>query len=256
MQAESALPGDVLYPVKTGFNEKVMQVLAFSDEAKVNLSVQLAELRLKEAETLEIQGKITEKIEEKISSNFNEQAEKVAKSIEKLNNAKNYSDAEKISSDFEASLKARTQVLEKLKEIKEKNNKVAENINSIINEANNATEKAFESSAVSIGGAPSAREKIAQNRLQSAEEAVAELKSLIDEDKISEEDLAKAKENLAKAEEKIAEGKEKISGQDPDFASALSLFQEAKIIAKKSKSLIEVKKNFKLEINIDIEKEE
>lgn len=120
-QAQLALPGDPLYPVKIGFNEKVLQILTFSDTAKVNLNIRLAELRLKEAEKLMAKGKITPEMQAKINNNFNAKTEAISKIIEKLNNAKMYKAAEKASSALEASLKAHPGVLEKIQEKKIKN---------------------------------------------------------------------------------------------------------------------------------------
>ena len=100
VQAESALPGDTLYPVKVGFNEKVLQVLAFSDDAKTKLNIQLAETRLQEAEKLAVQGNLTSDNQAQIDDDFNEHADAVAKSIDKLNSDKMYGNAEKIASNF------------------------------------------------------------------------------------------------------------------------------------------------------------
>lgn len=260
VQAESALPGDALYPVKVGFNEKIQKVLAFTEEAKINLDMDLVELRLKEAEKLALDGKITKENQQQINNNFNAQAKKVSERIDKLNSAKKYSIAEKISSDFEASLKAHTKVLEKISEIK--NSKTAENIGTLITGVTSVSVKTSDSGALSIKNEINhadennqtdartlAREKIAQNRLESAQKAIDNARELINnkKDKVLKEDIAVAEERLKQAEQKIEEGKAKISGEEKDFAAAISLFREAGVIAKESKKLIEVRKNLKIE---------
>ncbi|MCX6719953.1 MAG: DUF5667 domain-containing protein [Candidatus Staskawiczbacteria bacterium] len=140
-QAGSALPGDPLYPVKVGVNEKVLQVLAFSDDAKTKLSVQLAETRLQEAEKLVVEGKMTTSTQAEIGSNFNVQADVVSKAIDKLNKTKNYNGAQKVASDFEASLKAHSQVLEKIKEIKDSKASGSNNAEKIRQKVNDEIQK-------------------------------------------------------------------------------------------------------------------
>lgn len=49
--ASDSVPGDVLYPVKTG-SEKVQAFFTFGDNAKANLHIRLAERRAEEIETL------------------------------------------------------------------------------------------------------------------------------------------------------------------------------------------------------------
>jgi len=120
VNAQSALPGDPLYPVKVDFNEKILQVLAFSDEAKTKLSMDLVQVRLQEAEKIAVQGKMTKKNQEQINNNITVHADAVTKSIEKLSSEKKYNTAQKVASDLEASLKAHSQTLEKIQQIKEK----------------------------------------------------------------------------------------------------------------------------------------
>lgn len=57
--AESSLPGDILYPVKTNINEKVVKTLAFSNAQKAKVSVDLVDKRLEELEQMIVQNKDT-----------------------------------------------------------------------------------------------------------------------------------------------------------------------------------------------------
>ncbi|MDP3880730.1 MAG: DUF5667 domain-containing protein [bacterium] len=56
--AEKALPGDALYGVKTGVNEKIKEVLSFSKEAKYRFQVKIIEERLWEYEQLATTGQL------------------------------------------------------------------------------------------------------------------------------------------------------------------------------------------------------
>lgn len=57
--ASGALPGDVLYGVKVGINEKVELALAGDAESKANVLVRQAEERLKETEVLAVEGELS-----------------------------------------------------------------------------------------------------------------------------------------------------------------------------------------------------
>ena len=56
--AEGALPGDALYPVKVGVNERVRAALALGLEADAEWNVRQIERRLEEAEELSAEGEL------------------------------------------------------------------------------------------------------------------------------------------------------------------------------------------------------
>lgn len=68
--AQGALPGDLLYSVKTNVNESVAGALAFSNEAKVSFHTSVAQTRLQEAETLASQNKLDNNVTDQIEANF------------------------------------------------------------------------------------------------------------------------------------------------------------------------------------------
>ncbi len=65
--AERAVPGDVLYLVKTGVNESIRTQLASSPYEKVELETQFMERRIAEARLLASEGKLTEEVEAQIA---------------------------------------------------------------------------------------------------------------------------------------------------------------------------------------------
>ena len=71
--ASGALPGDILYPMKTNLIEPMRGLFALSDEAKAAWKVELAEERLAELEELAAKGKLI--------------SEEAAKSRERLTNS-------------------------------------------------------------------------------------------------------------------------------------------------------------------------
>src|SRR5579863_569205 len=114
VKADTALPGDLLYPIKIGFNEKVEAALAFSAKAKLNLNIKLAELRLQEAQQLAAENKLTSSNESQISSNFNQHANQALTQLG-ASGQKNHGQATQAASvDFEASLKAHSVALSDL----------------------------------------------------------------------------------------------------------------------------------------------
>jgi tetratricopeptide (TPR) repeat protein len=262
MQANNALPGDTLYPVKIGFNEKVLEVLAFSDSAKIDLKVGLTERRLEEAEKLAIEGKITDSNQQEIKENLNKKVKEVAQTIDKLNEEKMYDDASKIASSLEASMKAHGLVLEKISEIKDKNGQAKEKINSLITnidgavaQVTNSDEKSVEKEIHESNFSKNTVSKIAEKRLKEAEEAIAEVKKVIKEEdgKISQDAIYQVINNLSLAEEKIGEGKIKMAGDEKDYRGAIFLFKQALLTAKQSKYLLEATSKLGVDFNIKIE---
>jgi hypothetical protein len=82
--AQGALPGDLLYSVKTNVNEPVEGALAFSNQAKANFHASVAQTRLKEAETLASEGKLDQASAAQIEANFEShvvQADELAHTI-------------------------------------------------------------------------------------------------------------------------------------------------------------------------------
>jgi len=82
--AQGALPGDLLYTIKTGVNEPVAGALAFSNEAKASFHTSVAEVRLKEAEALASEGKLDAATTMQLETNFEDhvaQADAITKTI-------------------------------------------------------------------------------------------------------------------------------------------------------------------------------
>jgi len=111
--AESALPGDALYAVKIGINEKIAASLIVSPEAHVHFDAQLTERRLQEAELLAAEGRLTSydgaQLELHLNTataDFNSRVAALATSSESGAAA-----AANVQSKMEASLSAHAQIL-------------------------------------------------------------------------------------------------------------------------------------------------
>jgi len=74
-QAENALPGDLLYPIKTQFNEPILGTLAFSASEKTLWSNNVAQERVKEAATLDTQGRLSSTTQEELQVSFQQHSQ-------------------------------------------------------------------------------------------------------------------------------------------------------------------------------------
>jgi hypothetical protein len=102
--AQSAVPGDMLYPVKVGLNENVEAAFALSDESKVNFDLTIIKTRLQEANTLIQKDAYNASAQEKISSNLDAHTEDIATEISALEKQGKYSDAANIAAQLKAAL--------------------------------------------------------------------------------------------------------------------------------------------------------
>jgi hypothetical protein len=82
--AENALPGDVLYAVKTGVTENIQTQFANSPYEKVALETKLIERRISEARLLASEGKLTEEVQAQIAETVKGHADAVQSGLAEL----------------------------------------------------------------------------------------------------------------------------------------------------------------------------
>jgi len=111
--AEAALPGQALYAVKIGINERISAVFAMSPASSARFEAQLVERRLEEAESLAALGKLTLQGREQIELNLSVATANFAAQIAKLatSSESDIATAANVQSDLEATLVAHAQVL-------------------------------------------------------------------------------------------------------------------------------------------------
>jgi|GEM_PF-1245108 hypothetical protein len=108
--AEGALPGDLLYGIKTHVNEPLSGALALSTSAKTQWAMDVAGERVKEAATLAAEGHLSTTTQDALKANFDEHAAQVADVInETASTSPDTSDA--IAVRFEAQLDEYADVL-------------------------------------------------------------------------------------------------------------------------------------------------
>ncbi|MCR4280712.1 MAG: DUF5667 domain-containing protein [Candidatus Kaiserbacteria bacterium] len=79
--AEGALPGDLLYPVKTHVNEPVRGAFAVSPSAKSAWAMSVAGERIKEATMLAAEGRLSPAHQQELQANFESHARKASENI-------------------------------------------------------------------------------------------------------------------------------------------------------------------------------
>jgi hypothetical protein len=108
--AESALPGDALYSVKTKVNESVKVALATDTEAKANIQMELAERRIEEAAALAAENRLDTETESELAAAFEAHAESATQEVATIDEEDSSAAAE-ITSRFEMRLAAHEAVL-------------------------------------------------------------------------------------------------------------------------------------------------
>ena len=114
--ARSALPGDVLYPVKLEINENLKTAFAFSEEAKANAETSIAAERLEEAEQLAARGELGTDVATKLSQRFEARAENLNDIIDRLEADGKTEAAANLTAALETTLSVHNQILRRLKE--------------------------------------------------------------------------------------------------------------------------------------------
>lgn len=109
--ARGALPGDVLYPVKVGVNEKLQSALALSAKARAQVAVSQALARIDEMEKLEAKGSLDAEKQETLQAKFAEKSSDAARSIAVLQSNGDADAAASISAEFDNKLRTHERVL-------------------------------------------------------------------------------------------------------------------------------------------------
>jgi len=113
--SENSLPGDLFYPVKTKIVEPIKIALATTPKAKAEVEIELADKRLKEAETLDRVGKLTPEIKKELSDKFDSHVSnfyKIKKNIED-ENKNTEEENNKMQENFDDKINPHTEILNK-----------------------------------------------------------------------------------------------------------------------------------------------
>ena len=84
LMAERAMPGDILYSVKVGFNEEVRSSISRSPYQSIEWETERINRRLAEAQVLAREGRLTEEHEERVADAVRTHSESARASIQRL----------------------------------------------------------------------------------------------------------------------------------------------------------------------------
>lgn len=112
LAAESAMPGDSLYGVKTGFNEELMELASISLEAKARTQSVIAQRRIREAEKLAAQGELDQNVSKEIEEQVAQRSDRMRQYLTQLHSEGQSDEATEIGSNFESTLSGHLAVLE------------------------------------------------------------------------------------------------------------------------------------------------
>lgn len=238
--ANSALPGDTLYPVKVGFNEKIAGAFQFSDSAKAAFESKLAETRLDEAAKLAAESKLSVDWKNKLEADFKTHADAAEKSMESVRTGGNAAATVTLASDLEAGLKTRHDILGQLKEA----DKIE--VDSEINDVVKIREDASAQEKSDAGKSPEGAKNSAEGKIGAATNVVSSVKDALDKLSISSSTKADAQAKLSVAEGLLAQANAKFTAGD--YSAAFDLAQQALRAAQEARVSGEVRGE--LDINI------
>lgn len=108
LAAETAVPGEVLYPIKVQVTEPARVLFAGSAKAKARVHAALAVRRVQEAEILRARGALTMETESELTSRFSVETDKVVGEADKLEAAGDTSESVAIRADLATLLSEQT----------------------------------------------------------------------------------------------------------------------------------------------------
>lgn len=114
--AQNSLPGEALYSMKIGFNEKVESFFAVSPESLAEVDIKQANRRISEAETLAVSDKLTPEKNDEIQNDFSRKFDSANKKIAQLEVQGKLKSANSIKTKFDIELDSHEAVLQKLSE--------------------------------------------------------------------------------------------------------------------------------------------
>lgn len=252
--AESALPGQALYPVKVGLTEPIREKLALTDQAKADWFLELADRRLKEAEKLVEKSDLSQEHRENLEEKINHFSEKLEEKLAKIESTGKQAEALEISSAFEATLKNHGKVLKIMKDLEEADEDQKGEIENLLEKIDRGFGEArnlrldFQEKVASSSN--DQFKQAVEGKLGAALSKLEEVKKFLENnrDHFEDEAFTKALDKLKDAEDKIDEAKEKIlKGESAD---AFAKLQEAMRISQEAKLLAGSAGEFKLKLKV------
>ncbi|KKU77422.1 MAG: RNA polymerase, sigma-24 subunit, ECF subfamily [Parcubacteria group bacterium GW2011_GWA2_47_64] len=116
LAAERSVPGDILYPIKVKITEPALDKLYVTAEENARWQGEKTARRLREAETLAIQGKLDEEKSRVIEEKIKEHTEEFRAVIQDISTTTESETRESVEVEYESKVKAHSMILSKIKE--------------------------------------------------------------------------------------------------------------------------------------------
>lgn len=256
--ADRALPGDILYPVKTEVNEEVRSWVAFGAKSGAELEADLAEERLEEAEKLALKGELDDEKSTALLAKFILHANSAKSNLKKLEEENKSKAAYEASVRHESSLEIHSEILGGLLREHESLKNLKTEVDAYANDA--ALVRAKVQAAVVIDKKVNT-DRVARGMETASENKIGEVERYIEKQaSLSETAKVGASLRLDDAKAIYAEGELKL--ESGAYGEAYVLFQQAKEEAEEAKRSLKTKKNLnidaagKVEINSETRDEE
>lgn len=250
LAAHGSLPGDALYGVKIGFNEKVVAAFKASAEAEATYEATLASRRLEEAAKIAAKNEMNADVRANIEARFDAHADRVGARIAELQAKGDVHAAADLASRFEASLRAHEAILVKLESKDEEVRPLRLAVDGVLETTVGVRAGLEARIANSTSTENRAEVKVAaEGKLNAATNVIASTKNYIETKKaaLGAEATAEAEARLAVAENLVVEGRAKITAEA--YGEAFNLGNEAIRITQEARALVEAK----ADLNVDVD---
>jgi len=247
--AESALPGDILYPIKVNVNEKAQEIIAVSNESETKVQAKLAGRRLEEAEKLAVSGKLNAETSKDLKARFEEHSNKAKEYQTKAQEEKGTGATASLDSDFEISLGMHEKLLGDIANSKPEMKGYIDGIlGGVQIHLKEASDDRTDFEAKAFVGTGTEMKASAEGALKAAQNKIDEVKKFIEPKKDSLNAGVKAgfDAQMKVAESMIVEGTAKIEAQE--YVSAFELFKKASREAQSAKLFVIAADNLNVQI--------
>lgn len=122
LTAENSLPGDKLYSLKTDLIEPLKYSFATNAIQKANFETKKIDSRLREAETLEVLGMLSDPVQEDLEKRIKSHVDSFNGLVSKESNDQSSVEVSDARINFEANANAHSKVLDEIGEISKNNN--------------------------------------------------------------------------------------------------------------------------------------
>lgn len=259
--AEGSLPGDALYSIKVGVNEKIVEALSFSTEKKADWEADLASRRLDEAEKLASKGELSSEKKESIAARFESHIENVGAKLDALEKKDDFRASAAVSSKLESELSSHEKFLKTFSEefalpvvlsVPDAAGEDAEVTEEKEQKQDPFLEKLKMQKEFIADRRASAEEKMAQGAMpdvrtaaegsrKAALQVIEEIKKFLAARDLGAEALARVTSQIQDAEKLITAGDTKMEAGA--YGDAFAIFQKAQRVAQESKFFMDGEKS-------------